>query len=119
MLQQVEGVRFVFPEHRRQHVAPVDHLLLGGKGVNRGALQHPLHPHRLLRFGFHTHRKLLHGLFQKLLQAFLQASDVRSAGIEDGAGLRIPKQRQQQMLESEVLVAHPLRFGDRQSKGRL
>ncbi len=119
LLEQVERVRFVFAKHRGQDIAPIDHLLLGREGVNRRPLKYPFHSHRLLRLGFHSSREALDCLFQKLLEAFLQAREVRSAGTEDLSSLCVFEQGQQQVLEREVLVPHPLRLGDREPEASL
>ncbi len=110
---------FVFPEDRHQDVSAVDDLLLGRKRVDRGALQHPFNADRLLRVRFHSGGQPFDRLLQELLEALLEAPDVRAAGRQDLPRLSILEQCEEQVLEREVLVVHPLGVRERQSKARL
>ena len=105
LLEQVDRVRVALAEHRCDHVARRHLLTAGGLHVHRRALQHPLERQRLVRAGLLVLGQRVDLLGEEALELAAELLDV-AAALGDGVGsARVIEDREQQVLERQVLVA--------------
>ena len=105
LLEQVHRVRVALAEHRRDHVAGRHLLAAGGLDVHRRALEHALERERLIGAGLLALGQLVDLLVEEALEIAAQLLDVAAALGDDIGAARIIEDRQQQVLERQVLVA--------------
>ena len=105
LLEQVDRVRVALAEHRREHVAGRHLLAARGLDVHRRALQHALERERLVGPGLLALGQLVDLLVEEALELAAQLLDVAAALGDDVGAARIVEDRQQQVLERQVLVA--------------
>jgi hypothetical protein len=87
-LQEVDGMRAAFLEHRSQNVTAVQRRLAGALRLQKGALQHALERAGVLGPVVDTPGQLLDALVHKLLQLLPEQRDAAAAVENDlAAGL--------------------------------
>ena len=100
-------------EDRHQHVADADFLLAARLHVEHRALQHALEAERRLHLALLAFLEPRGGLVDVLLQFLLELRQIRAAGAQHLAHLGRVEDRQQQVLDRQVLVTRLARLVER------
>ncbi len=110
LLQQMDGEALGLAEELDQDGGAVEGVLAGMLDLHRRALEHALECQGLdRRFGLRD-RELLDFFLEVLLEVLLELFHVSAARGDDLCGFRIVQEREQDVLEREVLVPPPRRL---------
>src|SRR6267143_1396776 len=110
---QEHRVALLLAEDRDQHVAHADFLLAARLHVKDGALQHPLEAERRLHLALLALLEPRGRLVDVVLQLLFELDRVRAAGAQHFAHLRGVEDREQQVLDRQVLVTRLARLVER------
>ena len=111
--EDVDRVGLGLGEQGHEEVGPGDLALACALDVEHGALKHPAHADGLVTRELVVVGHPVHRLVEKVLQLLADGLDVTSAALDDLRGAAVVEQRQQQVLEGEVLVTPVLGVFDR------
>jgi hypothetical protein len=104
LFEEIGGVALALGKDRDEHIGARDLLLAGGLDVDDGALDDTLEGGSrtgVLPVGYH---EAIEFLVDEVLQIALKGLDVDIAAIEDGDGVAVVGQRQEQVLERGELM---------------
>ena len=103
-IQQKYRVTLLLAENRHQHVADTDFLLAARLHVEHRPLQYPLETERRLHLALLALLEARSRLLDVIAQLLLQLRQIRAAGTQHLAHLRRVEDREQQVLDRQVLV---------------
>jgi len=103
-VQQEHGVALLFAENRDQHIGDANFLLATRLYVEYRTLQHALETQRRLHFALLAFFQARRGLIDVFLELLLQLAQISTAGAQNLAHFRGVQDREQQVLDSQILV---------------
>jgi len=112
-VEEEHRVALLFAEDRHQHVADADLFLAARLHVEHGALQHPLEAERRLHLALLAFLETRRRLIDVIPEFLLQLREVGPAGPQHLTHLGRVEDRQQQVLDRQVLVTGFARLMER------